>query len=174
MRYKSWPYYKDWEIIFGKDRATGDAAQVWQNIVHEEGYVPKPTDDTSPIAEDETESVNTVSKQGDTASSSKQSKRKRNRVTEVQNPHMVEIMSSFFTEMNSQICALVTRVGVEKDVKDQRQNLIKELGNLPLGLEDKITVAKKICANVNDVDIFYGLSDEERATMVQMVLNGTY
>lgn len=26
MRYKSWPYYEDWKIIFGKDRATGDTA----------------------------------------------------------------------------------------------------------------------------------------------------
>lgn len=27
MRFKSWPYYKDWVIIFGKDRATGESAK---------------------------------------------------------------------------------------------------------------------------------------------------
>lgn len=27
MRCKSWPYYKDWVTIFGKDRATGERAK---------------------------------------------------------------------------------------------------------------------------------------------------
>lgn len=46
MRYKSWPYYKDWEVIFGKDRAQGDTSQVWQNVVEEEAYVPAPVEVT--------------------------------------------------------------------------------------------------------------------------------
>lgn len=27
LRYKSWPYYADWKMVFGKDRATGNSAQ---------------------------------------------------------------------------------------------------------------------------------------------------
>ena len=27
LRYKSWPYYNDWKMVFGKDRASGHSAQ---------------------------------------------------------------------------------------------------------------------------------------------------
>ena len=27
MRYKSWPFYEDWQSIFGKDRAAGGRAE---------------------------------------------------------------------------------------------------------------------------------------------------
>lgn len=70
---------------------------------------------------------------------------------------------------------LVAKVRTEKDAKGQRHNLFKELAFLPLSSADKILVSKKkICANMNDVDIFYGLDDEQRAEMVSMVLNGSY
>lgn len=32
MRCKSWPYYKDWVIIFGKDRATGESGVQHSNL----------------------------------------------------------------------------------------------------------------------------------------------
>lgn len=174
MRHKSWPYFKDWEVIFGKDRATGDTSGAWQDLLLSEARASVPRSATLPRETDETESVNIGVKSGKASSSLRTCKRKRGSALEVQNTKMADMMSSFFTEMNSQIGALVSKVGVEKDVKGQRQNLIKELGNLPflLSLEDKITVAKKICSNVNDVDIFYGLSDDQRATMVHMVMKG--
>lgn len=83
-------------------------------------------------------------------------------------------MSSFFTDVSSQIGALVSKVGTEKDAKGQRQNLIKELDDFPLSVTDKIIVAKRICSNVNDVDIFYGLDVQQREAMVYIVLNGSY
>lgn len=174
MRYKSWPYYKDWEIIFGKDRAAGDVSKAWQDMVRDDAYVPVPLEQTTTVDQDETASVNTGAKHGEGSSSMRSCKRKRPRVTEVQNTPTFELMSSFFTEVSSQIGALVSKVGVERDVKGQCQNLIQELAKLPLSLEDKLTVAKKISSNVEDVDIFYGLGDEERATMVKMALMGKY
>lgn len=174
MRYKSWPYFKDWGLIFGKDRAAGDITQAWQDIVQEEAQIPVPNEDVNPLEEGETESVNVGTKPGEASSSMKPCKRKRSRVTDVHNPQMFDMMSSFFSDVSGQIGSLVTKVGVEKDAKGQRQNLIKELANMPLSLEDKLTVTKKICANVNDVDIFYGLTEEQRITMVQMVLKGKY
>lgn len=78
------------------------------------------------------------------------------------NPQMVNLMNTFLTDFNSQIGALVAKVGSEKDARCQRQNLIKELADFPLSVTDKIIVAKMICANVNEVDIFYGLDHEQR------------
>ncbi|XP_057808003.1 uncharacterized protein LOC131022504 [Salvia miltiorrhiza] len=35
FRYKSWPYYEDWKIIFGKDRATGEEAEDLMEAAHD-------------------------------------------------------------------------------------------------------------------------------------------
>ncbi|XP_012835755.1 PREDICTED: uncharacterized protein LOC105956449 [Erythranthe guttata] len=35
MRYKSWPYFKDWTIIFGKDRATGESAEALADAIND-------------------------------------------------------------------------------------------------------------------------------------------
>lgn len=174
MRHKSWPYYKDWEIIFGKDRASGDVSKAWQDMVREQAYVPIPLEQNTTTDHDETASVNTGSKHGEASSSMRSCKRKRTRVQEVKNNPMADLKSSFFTDISSQIGTLISKVGAESNAKAQRQNLVRELGNLPLSLAEKLTVAKKICSDVEHVDIFYGLGDEERAEMVKMVLLGKY
>lgn len=127
---------------------------MWQNVVEEEAYVPAPVAVTYMLDQDETESVNKGKKPGEPSSSMRPCKRKRPRVVEVQNNKMVDMMSSFFTEVNSQIGSLVSKVGAEKEGKGQRQNLVKELADLPLSLEDKITAAMKICGNREHLDIF--------------------
>ncbi|XP_057794964.1 uncharacterized protein LOC131011181 [Salvia miltiorrhiza] len=35
MRFKSWPLYDDWKIIFGKDRATGDQAEDFMEAIND-------------------------------------------------------------------------------------------------------------------------------------------
>lgn len=174
MRNKSWPYYKDWEIIFGKDRAAGDVAKAWQDMTKDDVYRPVPVEQTTTLDQEETASVNTGGKHGEGSSSMRSCKRKRPQVVEVQNTPTFELMSSFFTEVSSQIGSLVSKVGSERDAKGQRQNLVKELAKYPLSLEDRLTVVKRICASAEDVDIFYGLGEEERAAMVSMVLQNTW
>lgn len=182
MRYKSWPYFKDWEMIFGKDRATGETAEQWQNVADQEAYIPAPPEQCTPtdgddtLDQDENESVNEGVRHGETSSTIRKCKRKRGDRDKVVAPNvnMVDLMSSFFIDVSSQIGALVSKVGTEKDAKGQRQNLIKELDDFPLSVTDKIIVAKRICSNMNDVDIFYGLDVQQREAMVYIVLNGSY
>lgn len=52
MGYTSWPYFKDWEMIFGKDCATGETVESWQNVAEEEPYIPAPPEKLTPRAED--------------------------------------------------------------------------------------------------------------------------
>lgn len=113
-------------------------------------------------------------KHGKASSSIRRCKRKRGGDIEPRNTNMVNLTNSFFTNVSSQTGELVAKVGMEKDAKGQRHNLFKDLAFLPLSSADKILVSKKICANMNDVDIFCGLDDEQRAEMVAMVLTGSY
>lgn len=119
--------------------------------------------------QDETESVSAGAKQGEILSSIR-----RCNAIATSNANMVNLMNTFFSDVNSQIVALVAKVGTEKDAKSQRYNLIKELANFPFSVTYKIIVAKMICANVNDVDIFSGLDLEQREARVTMVLNRSY
>lgn len=50
MRFKSWPYYPDWVIIFVKDRATGDQGATAPDIIKNKAYVPMPADDHTPLS----------------------------------------------------------------------------------------------------------------------------
>lgn len=41
MRCKSWPDYKDWVTIFGKDRATGEAAKQFSDVASKQPHARK-------------------------------------------------------------------------------------------------------------------------------------
>lgn len=70
-------------------------------------------------------------------------KRKRWIVQEYDKTPMVELMSSFFTEMNSQIGQLVSKFGVESDASAKRKNIFDALDKLTdISVEDKLDVAK--------------------------------
>lgn len=106
-------------MIFRKDRATGDTAEQWQNVTEQEPYIPDPPEDATPIAEGENESVNDGNRDGETSSSMRRCKRKRGDAVVTPNPQMVNLMNTFLTDFNSQIGALVAKVGSEKDARCQ-------------------------------------------------------
>lgn len=80
-------------------------------------------------------------------------------------------MSTFFTEMHTQIGQLVSKVGAESDACSKRKNIFDALDKLPeLSVEDKLDVAKLLAKNSDYMDIFYGLTNENKATMVNQFL----
>lgn len=130
-------------MIFGKDRACEERTQVWQYVMQADSYISHPRPPSPPLEQYETESVNLGTNAVETSSSMRACKRKRDRVSEVPNTKMVDMMSTFFTDVHSQIEALVSKVGTEVDTKGQMKNFMKELTNFPLSLEEKIIVTKK-------------------------------
>lgn len=121
----------------------------------------------------ETESVNG----GEINSSigpSRGRKRKRGGVhepTQPANTNMVELMSIFFTGMQSQIGALVAKVGAEAENCSKRQRIFDALDKLDgLTVEEKLDVSKFLAKNPEYMDIFYDLSEANKVTMVRQFL----
>lgn len=88
------------------------------------------------------------------------------------NPNMVE-MPSFFPGMESQIRQLVSKVGAESQACSKRERLFDEMNRLSgLNTVQKLDVSKFLAKNPEYMDIFYGLTDQTRATFVRQILEG--
>lgn len=84
---------------------------------------------------------------------------------------MMEMMSTMFNDLNGQIGQLVTKVVANDDVRNQRRNLFNTLDHLQyLSVEDKLSVSKTICTNVEYHDIFSGLNEANKEAMVNMII----
>lgn len=182
MRYKSWPYYKDWVVVFGKDRATGEKGGTADCILNRPAYVPVQAQQTQSYADMPPQYAETDMSQeggGDTSSSVRtvrQCKRKREPLVVPQdNTHMVNLMSGFFTDVNTQMMQLVSKVGAATDAATARRNLFDQMDFMTqLTVEQKLSVSKILATNSVHVDVFNGLSDDVKATMVKMILEGKY
>ncbi|GER50751.1 elongation factor G [Striga asiatica] len=115
MHYKSWPFYGDWVKIFGKDRATGEGAQGFTDVVngvlHETNVhapSPIPTQDSFPEHCDDLENnMDSFSAQAGESSASGKSKRdgKRKRNVEVKDK-IIGLISSVCEETNKHLTEL--------------------------------------------------------------------
>lgn len=184
MRYKAWPLYNDWVIVFGRDRATGDTAhpiQVTLNNLANKEAQDTPTmvhDDFGDNNNDMNESCGMSFSAGESQNSEatkSRVKRKKNTYRlnpEVRDdPQLIEMMSTFISSVHSQIGELISKVGHEHDVSEARKNLFDALAPIPyLTVDQKFEVSKFICSNEQYLDIFYGLSLENKEAMVRKIL----
>lgn len=154
--------------------------QSFEDVAEGPGFVPFPRqpstmqDETTPNGA-ETESANVSVNGGETSSirNARGRKRKRGQVQQPDNTNMVDLMSTFFADMHSQIGQLVSKVGAEADACSKRKELLDALDKLSnLSVEDKLDAAKFLAKNSEYMDIFYGLTDENKATMVNGILKG--
>lgn len=187
MRYKAWPFYNDWLNIFGKDRATGSTSAYCADVITKlvTGGATNPPislGDETAYNINATDAEN-LSHSGGETNSSTRSKRneKRKRSSTHLNEEcrddvpMVGMMSTFFSNVHSQIGELISKVGHQHNASLARRKLFDALAPLiHLSVDKKLEVAKLICANYEWVDIFYGLTDENKAVMVEQVLEGKW
>lgn len=143
MRYKAWPYYNDWVVIFGKDRATGEKAHsievtinnMMNNLMKKENdktATPTSTPFEDDVGENnnysESENVSFSAGESNTSSRTKErQKRKRTpsrlNTSVPKDPIMIDMMSKFFTTVHSQMGDLIYEVGHEHDVSVARKKL---------------------------------------------------
>ncbi|XP_012844715.1 PREDICTED: uncharacterized protein LOC105964755 [Erythranthe guttata] len=186
MRFKAWPYYKDWVIIFGKDCATGEYAEAFNeavnNLVHptkgnehtvfggdDYSFVDAPNDEFS---------NDLMSIAGaDSASSSKskpKSKNKRGRTNDI-DARLVDMMSTFFDKADDKLGRIVNKIGFEFDVSESRKKVFDALNPFEfLSGENKLHVTKVICESTKNMDIFFSVNEDHKAIMVNMILNGRF
>ncbi|KAL8044866.1 hypothetical protein ABFX02_08G074400 [Erythranthe guttata] len=185
MRYKSWPFYKDWTTVFGKDRATGEHAETFVEAINDlvtnsKGKEPCSNDDeyvpqVDPSRSDNYSQYQTFSRADEaTSAKSKSKSKKRPRVDAIESGY-IEMTSKFFEKMESQMNELVSRMGFEKDVSTARKQVFDALENLQhLTFEERLKVTSRICDNSKDLDIFFCLSEDHKANMVDLILEGRY
>lgn len=177
MRYKEWPYYDDWKEVFGKDRATGDAAEdildafnEIQDEQHTENGVNFGDYEFSQNDLNETEGA------GDSVSQSgkhheipplKGKKRKVN----VDMQAVCEVLAEIGRKQDARLADLCKRIGHEFDVSKQRKEAFVLLGVIPgLSLDERFDVCNLLAKETEKLDVFLGLPEDARPPYVQNLL----
>ncbi|KAG8382503.1 hypothetical protein BUALT_Bualt05G0084000 [Buddleja alternifolia] len=183
MRHKSWPLYKDWCEIFGKDRATGEDAEGFADIAaglraNGNGKQQVGTMDEVPIfhhtEEDGAESID-VSHINSSVGAGKSDKSRKRKSSDDCLEGFMDIMKTFCTQTDSRLGAIASRIGFEHDASKCRKTVYESLGRITkLTVDDKLFVSKRLIEDTKNMDLFFSLSDEDALSMVSMIVEGRY
>lgn len=185
--YESWPFFKDWAIIFGKDRATGDTSEQMFEAVNDlfrkdkgKSHVSSCSQDVeSPPPSSFQEESEFISDSWGTSASSPnrnvKSVNKRQRTRNDAVTPVADMISSFFEKIDSKLGELVNKVGFEHDLQMMRQQVIDAVEPIPtLTEENKMKVAMLICEKPQLIGLFLHVNDTKRKLMARMILDGNY
>ncbi|XP_057811839.1 uncharacterized protein LOC131026082 [Salvia miltiorrhiza] len=186
MRFKSWPYHDDWKIIFGKDRANGDEAEDLMEAAHD---MYRNIDLNPPIDPlgDYHVSLEDIFENGEMADSVSQthkpevtkkgdeevraSSRKRKRSSGIDD-RMFEAFSDISRGTESRLEIIVESMGYDKDVSKARKEVFAQLSAIPgLSKTDKFEITDLLAKEVERLDVFASLPDEEKADYVFYLLD---
>ncbi|GAB2279261.1 hypothetical protein Dimus_013907 [Dionaea muscipula] len=186
MRDKSWPYYDDWLVLFGKDKATGDLAEDAIEMVEmmtlEQTSVSLGDDlDTffnnhAPMDMPDG-SQSKVAPAVSTTATSKGGK-KRGRVNEVATKCLTDMVTTFnkaFEDTNSSFAKIADSFSCTKEkgtkMEDLHKNLNDELAQLPLNLKQRIRALRLFTKDDTLVRLFYSMKDIlERTELIEGLL----
>ena len=186
MRYKSWPLWEDWKLIFGKDRATGGTAEDLEvaadevrdrmaggSADHDNDYHPSFEDflpNDVPHIVPETPNQNNIS--GNTeqqASSTKSGSQKRK--LHPADAALMEFLGNLHADTNSQLDAISQRIGYEFDVAKARETIYTKLGSV-----EGLTLAHKykLCNILGDkpqrLEVLNGIPECDKLGYVLMLI----
>ncbi|PIN19718.1 hypothetical protein CDL12_07602 [Handroanthus impetiginosus] len=169
---KSFPLYPSWCEIFGKDRATGEHAEDFNDAADElqkndnteaGEYVPSGFDTNFQIFGDDEEFMSVCQPQ-ESGMQSRSSSKKRKSTKTSTDDKFFEMMNNFCDRTKSRLGDIAKRIGYEYDVSEVRKAVYEAVGGLPDHLVN----------NGKDMDLFFSLPNEAQAEMVRMMLNGVY
>ncbi|KAH6835396.1 hypothetical protein C2S53_003247 [Perilla frutescens var. hirtella] len=179
MRSKSWPLYKDWCEIFGKDRATGEPAETFADFIQDllqkdEGSMHTSTGNdyaqfTSSNQDEEIgDDFMSMSREGTSSSTKMKGRGKKRKSLDSLDDRFLDLMNVFCEKTDSRMGELVQRIGFEHDASLSRKKVYGALGNMNhLTDEEQIFVAKSLCNNTKDLDLFFSLPDEKKVVMAR-------
>lgn len=191
MRRKQWPFYNDWAMIFGKDRASGDETYTVGDAIHElssrsKGKTPvspamaasNPTNSPSAPSQSDADSSMRSPCPGQTVTSPNKGGnkgKKRSRMYEGAESAMVNLMGKFFSEISSHMGDIKDNLGTEREAIDMRRKVIDAIKPIAgLSAKDKLVVTGRICEKAKDVDLFLTIDDENKYLLAKMILNHEY
>ncbi|KAG6434258.1 hypothetical protein SASPL_105882 [Salvia splendens] len=169
MRYKAWPLWDDWKIIFGNDRATGGTSEgigeaVANNSMDEPITSIGESGDYYPSFEDFLECGCKHS-----CSCSKKMKRKRNSSDD--DYALLNLLGNLHAETNARLDKLTARIGYEIDLGQAWKEIIRHLGNIPELTESQCYDLCDIIGKENSrLEIFTGLPDASKSGYVRRII----
>ncbi|KAF5952622.1 hypothetical protein HYC85_010566 [Camellia sinensis] len=174
MRNVPFPYYEDWLILFGKDRATGALAESPADMVAALEKEDQTTDECyTPMMD--LSGVNnmncslsangTPTNQSTSATTSKKRARESESIAKGL-AEMATQFGSFFEKTNTTMAEIAHRIGYAHDISEARKLVNGELSKLPLNSNDRLRAATLIVKDAERVDLFFSLPEEEKMEWV--------
>ncbi|XP_058209125.1 uncharacterized protein LOC131322042 [Rhododendron vialii] len=157
LRFKSFPYYEDWCMIFGNDRATGEMAESAADMVEN-------LDEASKEAGGDSTTVNTIDKSPE-EQSKKKAKVSENILAGMNN--FADKLGIYFERSDAKIEMLGSRMGYAHDLSKKRAEVNDALRKLPITVESRVLAGMAITQDAQKVDHFFSLDDEEKMIMVK-------
>ena len=182
MRFKSWPYYKDWTEIFGKDRATGEHAE---SLIDAVNAIEKENGAIEVNSDDEVEEITSIpdTKDHSTPDTSKEAQDKKKnsgKKRKVRSGYesnglfaVADALGNFTEKTEDRLGMLAERIGYEHNMSLARKQVYPSLENMSwLSEEEKLTVASRITSNNHNIDLYLSVPEECKTAMVKMILEG--
>ncbi|XP_057807157.1 uncharacterized protein LOC131021853 [Salvia miltiorrhiza] len=179
MRYKKWPLYDDWKIIFGKDMATWDKVEDFMEAVNEmigrDNVAQNDnTDEQDPSLHVEYEFENEVaednecqSQKGGTRERNPSRKRKRDDDFDVTHELLLEIGRN----TDKRFEHIENRTGFEFDLAKARIEVYETVCAIPgLNKSDRFEVCEILADKVERLELFMSLPQDARADYLLRVL----
>ncbi|KAI8003217.1 hypothetical protein LOK49_LG08G03415 [Camellia lanceoleosa] len=184
MRNRPFPFYEDWLILFGKDRATGELAEDPADAVaameKEDAHATTEEGEQSPVEQfsmnmgDTDYSMSTAGNVPNRADSTKTGK-KRARPTEgipTELSEMAKNLGSFIENTNTTMVEIAHRIGYSHDLSQQRRLVNAELLKLPMSNTQRLMAASMIVKDEDKVDLFFSLDENDKMEWVSLLLEG--
>ena len=180
MRNKLFPYYEDWLVLFGKDRATRGLAEGPTNSVAaiETKEATKVQGADFPVLQfsvADMESMKANNGTSSASSSSNTNSKKRGRAAERIPKGLADMADDFgimFENTNNRMAEIAHRIGYAHDLSQQRRQVNAELSQLPLDSNQRLRAAIMIVQDAERIDLFFSLSQDEKVEWVFMLLSG--
>ncbi|KAI8530455.1 hypothetical protein RHMOL_Rhmol11G0059700 [Rhododendron molle] len=157
LRFKSFPYYDDWCMIFGNDRATGEMAESAADMVEN-------LDEAAKEAGADSTTVN------NTDNSPEEHPKKKAKVSEnilAGMNNFADKLGIYFERSDAKLEMLGGRMGYAHDLSKKRGEVNDALRKLPITVESRVIVGMAITQDAQKVDHFFSLDDEEKMVMVK-------
>ncbi|KAL8519674.1 hypothetical protein ACS0TY_010563 [Phlomoides rotata] len=187
-----WPYFVDWIDIFGKDRATGEAAREVPEAVGEmEGQaqppnlnIPEESNDDNVLPGEGQSGVhkntnqahgdqeeNSASQKAKNTSRRRSSGKKRKTNSEQSEPELTKLFGEFCKSTGERLETIASRIGYDHDLGAARKQIYEQLGKIEgLSIKDKLHASKIIGGKVEMLEMWITLPDDARVVFVMEVL----
>ncbi|XP_057766827.1 uncharacterized protein LOC130987196 [Salvia miltiorrhiza] len=177
MNTKSWPHLEAWKEIFGKDRATGLAAEDAADAVNEMQHGDEVDNDgmqgdyhaqfdTDAYNEEADDSVCQPTKVG-CAPRASSKKRKADHAYDV----LCQVIESMSKTANEKMDTMASRVGYEQDLSAARKEIFTQLSNMPtLTMDDRFEAYEILAGDKQALELFMALPHDAKPPYVVRIL----